>query len=122
MEQSDLNRFQEILDTWRKELLGQAGGAVSRLADMEEKSPDPSDRASFEEGRDYLIRIRSRESRLIRKINEALERIEDGSYGVCETCGEEIGIGRLQARPVATHCIECKTRMEAEEKTYGTGG
>lgn len=121
MEQSDLDRFQEILEAWKKELLGQAGGAVSRLADMEEKSPDPSDRATFEEGRDYLIRLRSRESRLIRKINEALERIADGSYGICETCGQEIGSGRMQARPVTTYCIECKTRMEAQEKTYGTG-
>lgn len=121
MEQSDLDRFREILLAWRKELLGQAGGAVSRLADMEEKSPDPSDRATFEEGRDYLIRIRSRESRLIRKINEALGRIDDGTYGTCDTCGEPVGIGRLQARPVTCYCIECKTRMEAEEKTFGTG-
>lgn len=121
MEQADLDRFEEMLNAWRTELLGKAGGAVSTLADMEDHSPDPLDRAAFEEGRDYLIRIRSRENRLLRKIAEALERIEEGSYGICDACGEEIGLGRLEVRPVTTCCIACKTRMEAEEKSYGIG-
>ncbi len=121
MEQAELDRFKEMLKRWRTELLGKADGAVSTLADMEEHSPDPLDRAAFEEGRDYLIRIRSRENRLLRKIAEALERIENGSFGICEVCGEDIGLGRLEARPVTTCCIACKTRMEAEEKSYGTG-
>ena len=121
MEQADLDRLRAMLTAWWKDLLGKAGGAVSTLAEMEEHSPDPLDRAAFEEGRDYLIRIRSRENRLIRKIAEALERIENGTYGVCDVCGEEIGIGRLEVRPVTTYCIACKTRMEAEEKSYGIG-
>lgn len=109
-------RFKEILLTWREELIGQASGAMSSLSNMEENSSDPTDQATFEEGRSYLIRFRDRESRLIRKINETLGRIEDGSYGICDLCGEEIGVGRLEARPVATLCIACKTKTEASEK------
>ncbi len=121
MEQKDLDRFREKLIAWREELLGRADGAVASLADVEDRSADPMDRASFDEGRDYLIRIRSRENRLLRKIEEALERISDGTYGTCDVCGEEIGSSRLEARPVTTCCISCKTRMEAEEKSYGIG-
>jgi DnaK suppressor protein len=121
MEQAELDRFRQILVAWRAELLGKADGAVTTLAGMAEASPDPLDRAAFEEGRDYLIRIRSRENRLLKKIAEALERIDTGTYGVCDICGEEIGIGRLEVRPVTTQCIACKTRLEAEEKTYGIG-
>jgi DnaK suppressor protein len=119
MEQKDLEHFQQLLLAWRDELIGYADGTMVRLTDMEDNSPDPSDRATFEEGRGYLLRIRDRESRLIRKINEALERIEDGSYGVCEGCGEQIAIGRLNARPVATYCIACKTRQENTERLTG---
>jgi DnaK suppressor protein len=121
MEQRDLDRFRTLLMAWREELMGRAEGAVTLLTDMAEQSADPLDRASFEEGRDYLIRIRSRENRLLRKIDEALERIEDGTYGRCDFCEEEIGLGRLEVRPVTTYCIACKTRMEAEEKRFGTG-
>ena len=121
MEQKDLDRFRRMLIGWRKDLMAKAEGAVVLLSDMAESSPDLLDRAAIDEGRDYLIRIRSRESRLLRKLNEALDRIEDGSYGLCDICEEEISLGRLEVRPVTTHCIACKTRMEAEEKRYGTG-
>jgi DnaK suppressor protein len=77
---------------------------------------DPTDRASMETDRNFLLRIRDRERRLISKIDEALERIEDGSFGICDECGEDIETNRLKARPVATLCIHCKTLQEEEER------
>jgi len=81
--------------------------------------PDPTDRASIESERSFELRIRDRERKLIKKIRKALERIDDGSYGLCEECGEEIGEKRLEARPVTTLCIECKSKQEQEEKAKG---
>ena len=120
MDQKDLNTFRQMLLAWREELLREAGGAVVHLTEMENYSSDPSDRATFEESREYLIRIRDRESRLIRKINDALDRIADDTYGICDMCGEEIAMGRLKARPVTTYCISCKILMETREKYFGT--
>jgi DnaK suppressor protein len=120
MEKEQIEYFKKLLIAWRDELLSQANGAVSHLTNDEDSSPDPIDQATFEQGRSYVIRFRDRESRLIRKINDALERIENGFYGICEQCEEEIGIGRLHARPVAALCISCKTRMEDAERIYGS--
>ncbi len=80
---------------------------------------DLTDRASFEIDRTFMLRIRDRESKLIKKIKKALERIEDSIFGICERCGEEISIKRLKARPVATLCIECKTKEEKLERVIG---
>ncbi|TNF47144.1 RNA polymerase-binding protein DksA [bacterium] len=77
---------------------------------------DPTDRASMETDRNFLLRIRDRERRLISKIDKALKRIEEGSFGICDECGEDIEINRLKARPVATLCIHCKTLQEEEER------
>jgi DnaK suppressor protein len=85
----------------------------------EETFPDPTDRASLESDRNFMLRIRDRENKLIKKIRKALERIEEGTFGLCETCGEEIGIERIRARPVTTQCIACKTKAEAREKALG---
>jgi len=79
--------------------------------------PDPTDRASFESDRNFLLRIKDRERNLITKIKEALERIEDGSYGICESCGKPISEKRLMVRPVTTDCIECKTEEEQKERS-----
>jgi len=81
--------------------------------------PDPTDRASLEADRNFMLRIRDRERKLILKIRDALERIDNGTYGICESCGEDISIKRLKARPVTTQCIECKTKEEAMENALG---
>jgi DnaK suppressor protein len=89
------------------------------MTDSKENFPDPTDRASLESDRNFMLRIRGRERKLILKIEEALERIEDGSFGTCEKCGEDISEQRLKARPVTTLCIDCKKREEALEKARG---
>jgi DnaK suppressor protein len=86
------------------------------MTDEEETFPDPTDRAAMESDRNFLLRIRDRERRLILKIKAALERIDENTFGICEVCGEEISEKRLKVRPVTTLCIDCKTREEAEEK------
>jgi DnaK suppressor protein len=89
------------------------------MTDTEETFPDPTDRATLESDRNFMLRIRDRERKLIMKIREAMQRMEDGTFGLCESCGDEIGIDRLKARPVTTLCIECKRRQEANERARG---
>ena len=84
-----------------------------------ENFPDPTDRASLEADRNFMLRIRDRENKLNKKIKKALDRIENGTFGICEKCGEDISVKRLKARPVTTHCIDCKTKEEAFEKALG---
>src|SRR3989339_1994865 len=106
-----------VIEKCRAELQSQLdellAGAERTVVDMtsveEENFPDPTDRASLESNRDFTLRIRERERKLIFKIQEALERLDEGEYGVCESCGEKIGIARLKARPVTTLCIDCKS-------------
>jgi DnaK suppressor protein len=86
------------------------------MNDEKTNFPDPTDRASLESDRNFELRIRDRERKLINKIREAIERLDEGEYGICESCGEEIGEARLRARPVTTLCIECKTEQERQEK------
>ena len=88
------------------------------LQQSPENLPDFADQSSFESDRNFLLRLRDRERKLLTKIDEALQRIEDGTFGICEECDREIGIKRLKARPVVTLCIECKTKQEEEEKKY----
>ena len=119
MEDTDREYFRVVLIHQLKTLLGQADGTVSQLKDSGNSLSDPNDRASFEWDLSFMLRIRDRESRLIRKIVDALDRIEDGTYGICESCGGDIALGRLQARPVTTLCIACKTAQENYEKAAG---
>ena len=86
----------------------------------ESPSSDPADRATAESDRAFTLRIRDRERRLIHKIQEALTRIDDGEFGICEECGEEIGVPRLKARPVTTLCVNCKARQEEGEDVQGS--
>lgn len=116
MNQRDLNHFGNLLNGKMSELLDEAGHTVDGMTDTKENFPDPTDRASLESNRNLTLRIRDRERKLIGKIQEALARIEDGSYGKCEECGENIGLERLNARPVTTLCIDCKSLREAEER------
>ena len=119
MKKKDLDFFKKYLDNRLQELLNQADDTVSGMTAANENFPDPTDRASLEADRNFMLRIRDRESKLIKKIKQALERIENGTYGICESCGEEISVKRLKARPVTTQCIECKAKEEALEKALG---
>ena len=121
MDQINLDYFKDILTQWLDELLGRAGSTVGGLIASEDRHSDPLDRAIFDSERSYTFRIRDRESVLIRKILASLTDIEDGLYGICDDCGRDISIERLKARPVAKHCIRCKTRQEERERLTGVG-
>jgi DnaK suppressor protein len=120
MKQEDLDFFKDLLTQWLDELLGRAGSTVAGLLDSSDHLADPLDRAVLDTERGYTLRIRDRESVLIKKILASLEDIEDGVYGICDSCGREIAIARLKARPVARHCIKCKARQEERERLTGT--
>ena len=116
MKKKDLDFFKKYLQQRMQELLSQADDTVSGMTTTNENFPDPTDRASLEADRNFMLRIRDRESKLIKKINEMLAKINSGDYGYCEKCGIEIGLNRLEARPTATLCIDCKTLDEIREK------
>ena len=120
MEDKDLEFFRHLLTQWMEKLLEHADDTVERLLDSRENLPDPLDRASAESDRTWTLRIRGRESMLIKKIRNSLEAIETEDYGICEDCGEEISLERLKARPVTSLCIRCKTKRESVEKLTGT--
>ena len=113
--QREVKFFRRLLKQRVQELLTEAGKTVEGM-DEDENFPDPTDRASLESNRNFTLRMRDRERKLIGKIEEALTRLDDGTYGVCEKCEEKIGTERLKARPVTTLCIECKSDQEVEEK------
>ena len=115
MNRRDVDFFRNLLNERKQELLTEAGKTVDGM-DENGNFPDPTDRASMESDRSFTLRIRDRERKLIAKIEEALRRLEDGSYGVCEKCGEKIGAARLKARPVTTLCIDCKSVQEVAER------
>ena len=116
MNQRDLKQFRKLLEEKLGELLAEADRTVDGMTDTKENFPDPTDRANLETDRSFLLRIRDRERKLIGKIQEALARIDDGTFGICEECGEDVSEERLKARPVTTLCIDCKTKAEEEEK------
>ncbi len=120
MRRRELNTFRKLLHERRHELLAEALRTVDGMGENDEQFPDPTDRASLEDNRNLMLRIRDRERKLISKIDEALGRIDDGSYGKCEECGADIGIARLKARPVTTLCIDCKSLQEAQERRLRT--
>ncbi|MFI4869660.1 MAG: RNA polymerase-binding protein DksA [Steroidobacterales bacterium] len=119
MSKQQLAHFQLILLTWKRDLMEEVDRTVSHMKDEAANFPDPNDRATQEEEFSLELRTRDRERKLIRKIDEALKRIEDGTYGYCLETGEEIGIKRLEARPVATLSIEAQERRERRERQYG---
>ena len=116
MDKATLEECREILNQQLKELLSDADKTVNDMTEEVENFPDPTDRASLESDRNFELRIRDRERKLINKIKQALERIEEGTFGLCESCEEEIGVERLKVRPVTTLCIDCKTEQERQEK------
>ncbi|MBV8400273.1 MAG: RNA polymerase-binding protein DksA [Acetobacteraceae bacterium] len=119
MGKPQLEHFRHILESWKRDLMEEVDRTVSHMKDEAANFPDPNDRATQEEEFSLELRTRDRERKLIRKIDEALKRIEDGSYGYCLETGEEIGVKRLEARPVATLSIEAQERRERRERQYG---
>ena len=119
MSKEQLEHFRSILNSWKRDLMVEVDRTVSHMKDEAANFPDPNDRATQEEEFSLELRTRDRERKLIRKIDDALKRIEDGSYGYCLETGEEIGIKRLEARPVATLSIEAQERRERRERQYG---
>src|SRR5882672_6904379 len=119
MSKEQLEHFRIILLTWKRDLMEEVDRTVLHMKDEAANFPDPNDRATQESEFSLELRTRDRERKLIRKIDEALKRIEDGSYGYCLETGEEIGVKRLEARPVATLCVEAQERRERREKQYG---
>jgi len=119
MKNHDLDYFRGILTQTLNDLLSKGDETVSLLSETAMDSADLLDQAAQEADRSFRLRMRDRENKLIRKIKRSLTKIEEGTFGICEMCGEEISIKRLKARPVATYCISCKNKMEAMEKAVG---
>lgn len=119
MNKENLEYFRGLLQNQLDELIEEALRTINGMTNLKDNFPDPTDRAALETDRNFLLRIRDRERKLIEKIKEALERIDNGSFGICEVCGQEIGEERLRARPVTTLCIDCKKKQEAREKARG---
>ena len=121
LKQEDLEYFQGMLQSQLDELVRGAGRTVDEMTGSVGRAafPDPTDRASMESDRNFELRIRDRERKLINKIRKTLEKIEEGTFGTCDVCGEPIDFKRLQARPVTTRCLECKIDEEEEEKLRG---
>jgi DnaK suppressor protein len=119
MDQERLEYFKSLLQSQLDELIQEALKTVNGMTNLKENFPDPTDRAALETDRNFLLRIRDRERKLIEKIKEALERIDQDRFGICEMCGREISEKRLMARPVTTLCIDCKKKQEAREKARG---
>jgi DnaK suppressor protein len=119
MNKKKLEYFREILSERFQEILAEAEKTVSGMTSANDNYPDPTDRASLESDRNFMLRIRDRERKLLSKIKGALERIDSGEFGICEMCGDDIAEERLKARPVTTLCIACKKQQEALEKARG---
>ncbi len=116
MNPTQREHFRSILHAWKHELMEEVDRTMSHMKDEAANFPDPADRATQEEEFAFELRTRDRERRLIRKIDQTLDLIENDEYGWCEQCGVEIGIRRLEARPTATLCIDCKTLDEIKER------
>lgn len=119
MQAQDIEFFRKLLNEMLQEALDKGNSTIENMNESNEYFADPADRATAESDRAFTLRIRDRERRLISKIRSALQRIEEGSYGICEECGEDISVARLKARPVTRLCINCKAKQEADEHLRG---
>lgn len=119
MNEAQTEHFKAILERWKSELMEEVDRTVHHMQDDAANFPDPNDRATQESEFSLELRTRDRERKLIKKIDESLATIESNDYGFCESCGIDIGIRRLEARPTATLCIDCKTLDEIREKQIG---
>lgn len=116
MNEKQREHFRQLLMAWKKELMEEVDRTMTHLKDEAANFPDPADRASQEEEFSLELRTRDRERKLIKKIDKTLELIENDDYGFCDACGVDIGIRRLEARPTATLCVDCKTLDEIKER------
>ena len=116
MSDGQLKHFTEILDAWKVELMSEVDRTVDHMKDEAANFPDPADRATQEEEFSLELRTRDRERKLIKKIDDTMALMSGGEYGYCDTCGVEIGLRRMEARPTATQCIDCKSLDEIKEK------
>ena len=121
MSKKQLNHFKKILLTWKTQLETEADKTVNHMKNESISFADPNDRASQESDFGLELRTRDRERKLLKKIQFSLKKIDNGSYGYCEETGEEIGLHRLEARPVATLCLEAQERREIKDKQYSEG-
>ncbi len=119
MDQKDLDFFEKMLKDNIRDISQRGSDTLDDMTDHREVHADPSDRATMETDRSFMLRLRDRERKLIPKIQEALGRIQNGAFGLCEDCGDDISIERLKARPVTTLCIKCKSAREEEEQLRG---
>ncbi len=118
MSDAQLEHFRQLLLQWKKKLMEEVDRTMAHMKDDAANFPDPNDRASQEEEFTLELRARDRERKLIKKIDESLRNLETGDYGYCVSCGVEIGVRRLEARPTATQCIDCKTLDETRERQF----
>ena len=116
MGKKKIEEVRKLLNGKKNELIAEAVQSVGELTEVQEVLPDMTDQASAEMERNFMLRIKDRERKLIHKINQVLRKLDDGTYGVCEICGDQINEARLRARPETTQCIECKTDMEEQER------
>lgn len=119
MNEAQIEHFRSILESWKSELMREVDRTVHHMQDDAANFPDPNDRATQESEFGLELRTRDRERKLIKKIDESLASLDTGEYGFCESCGIDIGLRRLEARPTATLCIDCKTLDEIREKQTG---
>jgi len=120
MNEKQKKHFRKKLEEMSQEILSEAEKTLTEMTDQSENYPDPADRATAESNRNFELRIRDRERKLLSKIREAVERIDEDTYGICESCEESIGTKRLEARPVTTLCVKCKTAQEQHEREHAT--
>lgn len=116
MNDAQLAHFHAILNNWRRELMEEVDRTVHHMQDEAANFPDPADRATQEEEFSIELRTRDRERKLIKKIDQTIDRVDQEDYGYCDTCGIEIGLRRLEARPTATQCVDCKSLDEIKER------
>ncbi len=120
MTPNDLEYFSKVLNQMLEEAQQNGDSTLEDMSESSRNFADPADRATAESDRSFTLRIRDRERRLIHKIYEAQNNIQNGNYGICEECGEDIGVARLKARPVTTLCVDCKARQEEGEDIKGS--
>jgi len=119
MEQKDLQFFKEMLNGMMDDTLKKSKDTIEDMTKSGEVYADPADRATAESDRAFTLRLRDRERKLTKKIQKAVDRIDDGEYGICQECGDDIAIPRLKARPMTTLCINCKSKQEEDEAARG---
>ncbi len=119
MNKSQQQQFREQLEEMKNGIISDVEQTLNDMTSQSGNIPDPNDRATVESDRSFELRLRGRERKLLDKIDEAITRIEEGTYGICQECGEGIRLKRLEARPVAEFCIDCKIKQEQQEKDQG---